>query len=99
MNVALNSGVRANIVWNNIENRKQEKSLINTPEWSNTFGPDCLKKMRKISSNFSSFAVNKPLTTAGTDTKLCRYDIQMLVQVYVNLNKIPTLKDLIIRAR
>ena len=41
LNVALNNGVRACIVWINIENGEQGKSLINMPEWSNTFGPDC----------------------------------------------------------
>ena len=39
-NVALNSGVRATIVWINIENGEWGKSLINTPEWYNTFDPD-----------------------------------------------------------
>ena len=47
LNVALNSGVRASMVWINIENGERGKSLINTPGWSNTFGPDCLRKMEK----------------------------------------------------
>ena len=40
-NVALNSGVRASTIWINIENGEQGKSLVITPQWSNTFGPDC----------------------------------------------------------
>ena len=39
--VAHNSGVHTSMVWINIENGEQGKSLINTPEWSNTFGSDC----------------------------------------------------------
>ena len=35
------SKVRASTVWINTENGERGKSLINTPEWSNTFGPDC----------------------------------------------------------
>ena len=34
-------GAHAGMVWINIENGELGKSLINTPEWSNTFGPDC----------------------------------------------------------
>ena len=44
-NVALNSGVRASTIWINIENGERGKSLVITPQWSNTFGPDCLSKM------------------------------------------------------
>ena len=40
-NVALNSGVRASTIWINIENGERGKSLVITPQWSNTFGPDC----------------------------------------------------------
>ena len=39
-NVALNSGVCASTMWINTENGERGKSLINPPEWSNTFGPD-----------------------------------------------------------
>ena len=41
LNVALNSGVYAGTVWVNIENGELGKSLINAPECSNTFGPNC----------------------------------------------------------
>ena len=41
VNIALSSRVRASFVWINIENGEQGKSLINMPEWSNTYGPDC----------------------------------------------------------
>ena len=44
-NVALNSGVRASTIWINIENGERGKSLLLTPQWSNTFGPDCLSKL------------------------------------------------------
>ena len=44
-NVALNSGVRASTIWINIENGERRKSLVITPQWSNTFDPDCLSKM------------------------------------------------------
>ena len=40
-NVALNSGVRASMMWINIENGEWGKSLVITLQWSNTFGPDC----------------------------------------------------------
>ena len=40
-NVALNSGVRASTIWINIENGERGKSSVITPQWSNTFGPDC----------------------------------------------------------
>ena len=40
-NVALNSGVCASSIWINIENGERGKSLVITPQWSNTFGPDC----------------------------------------------------------
>ena len=40
-NVVLNSGVRASTTWINIENGERGKSLVITPQWSNTFGPDC----------------------------------------------------------
>ena len=40
-NVALNSGVRASTIWINIEDGERGKSLVITPQWSNTFGPDC----------------------------------------------------------
>ena len=43
-NVALNSGVCAITIWINIENGERGKSLVITPQWSNTFGPDCSKK-------------------------------------------------------
>ena len=41
LNVALNKGVRASTIWINIENGEWGKSLVITPQWSNTFGPDC----------------------------------------------------------
>ena len=40
-NVALNGDVRASTIWINIENGERGKSLVITPQWSNTFGPDC----------------------------------------------------------
>ena len=40
LNVALNSGVCAIKVWINFENKEWRKSLINTLEWFDTFGPD-----------------------------------------------------------
>ena len=40
-NVAINSGVRASTIWINIENGERGKSLVTTPQWSYTFGPDC----------------------------------------------------------
>ena len=39
--VELNSGVRVSTMWINIENGERGKSLVITPQWSNTFGPDC----------------------------------------------------------
>ena len=39
-NVALNSEIRASTIWINIENGERGKSLVITPQWSNTFGPD-----------------------------------------------------------
>ena len=55
-NVALNSGVRASTIWINIENGERGKSLVITPQWSNTFGPDCCSStyfMIRIEINFS----------------------------------------------
>ena len=40
-NVALNSRVHASTIWINIENGERGKSFVITPQWSNTFGPDC----------------------------------------------------------
>ena len=34
-------GVCASTMWINIENGERGKSLVITPQWSNTFGPDC----------------------------------------------------------
>ena len=59
-NVALNSGVRASAIWINIENGERGKSLVITPQWSNTFGPDCsshlqLGKKMKMSCDLDQF--------------------------------------------
>ena len=43
-NVALNIGVRASTMSINIENGEPGNSLVITPQWSNTFGPDCSLK-------------------------------------------------------
>ena len=53
-NVALTSGVRASTIWINIENGERGKSLVITPQWSNTFGPDCSWNI-KIHRNNSFF--------------------------------------------
>ena len=60
-NVALNSGVRASVIWINIENGERGKSLAITPQWSNTFGPDCSNwprensKLEKLFKNLLFF--------------------------------------------
>ena len=41
----LNSGACASMIWINIANRQRGKSMINTPDWSDTFGPDCREQL------------------------------------------------------
>ena len=73
-NVALNSKVRASTMWINIKNGDWGKSLVITPQWSNTFGPDCLSEMQNKSSNFSLFCC-KIKTKRDINTKLPKYNV------------------------
>ena len=55
LNAALHSGVHASmvLVWINIENGEQEKSLMNMPKWSYIFDPDCRLGKPKTEENDS----------------------------------------------
>ena len=57
-NVGLNSGVCASTIQINIENGERGKSLVITPQWSNTFGPDCRGKLSQKLKNAINILVH-----------------------------------------
>ena len=87
-NVALNSGVHASTRWINIENGEREKSLVITPQWSNTFGPDCRHHIRNFLNFFvASFGENHAMSSFNPYV-LFQLEITFLIQP--NQNKRPT---------